>query len=99
VRGLHEILLTADENSSVTSQEILDHIAMHETEYGSAPSLLGNSGDDRECVVWIAACAIAEGVDHAKDDLFVMTAKIRLMEILTIIDFPRRVDIVEALQR
>jgi hypothetical protein len=89
---LDELFRKTYENSPITRSNIVDHLNMRETEYGSEPNLLGNSADDPNCGVSAASRAIAEAIGRSGNEHLFAKSKIALMKSLLAMDLKRRVD-------
>ena len=70
---------------------------MRDVEFGAAPSVLGSSGSDENCAVWLAALIAAECIDCTNPIIVAAKARVLFLTGLLAIDFPERVKNFEAL--
>jgi hypothetical protein len=85
------------ELASTAKHDTLSHLNLRQLQYSKAPTLLGRSADDKNSAVWLAACTIAEDLNHPKDFVLVMFIKIRLTEGLVELNLENRVKALEEL--
>jgi hypothetical protein len=68
-----------------------------QSKYAEAPSLLGQSAEDRNSAVWLAACTIAEDVGHPKELALAYSIKTELIQGLIDMNLTNRLKELEAL--
>jgi TPR repeat protein len=83
--------------AGTAEQDTLNNMDLRGSQYAEAPSLVGESGNDRNGAVWLAACAISEDVDHPKNLLLIVLIKNRLMQGLINLNLGQRIEAIEEL--
>lgn len=85
--------------ASGAEEFVLDHLNIRGMRYytGSS-SFLGQSVEDKESALWVAACAISEDVGHPKDIFLPLIIKIELMRGIKNLNLAQRVKAMEELK-
>jgi hypothetical protein len=88
---------TGKNDPDVCEDGLIGWINERASQYGKAPALLGKDINDRNTVLWIASCAIAEAVNYPKHIILVLEIKNALTRELIEMDLANRLNRIAAL--